>query len=491
MLPTGFRFIAFSVVILMLFGSLPLTAQENAAPLALVKGTVTQSSTCHNRFPEFAIDGDFNNDTFTCGGQPDPVWEVDMGEEVDIETIVIHNRNGNGSRLRDITVSILDFSGEGETVLYDSELLNPENTLGTYPDGPDQLTIDLLDETGNPVKGRVVRIQRTSDPDLSGSGGEGNNEEMDTLAMAEVEVLAEIPQQAPEFLNAPEDDMYVSGRGTYAVKLDIYARPADVTLTVVKPETGADITEEGVLTVTIADPEPEIIEVEVRAENDAGLTTAGWNLNKVSLPVEGLEYAGETFVFLVADNSMEGENTWLNYGTLRDFMKIGEPPLAEVEDVTAVRFDNPNIYRCESETPEGLVDANSTRSIEVWAYNDSIPGEETMVAWGHRGGPGGSNMGFNFGNHPNWGAVTHWGGGFADCPWREGGVAFAPDPNEWHHLVYTYDGTTTRVYIDGAMTNEEELGEGAIDTHDDPPIILGAQIPDHWELSGRITTSNH
>jgi hypothetical protein len=46
----------------------------------------------------------------------------------------------------------------------------------------------------------------------------------------------------------------------------------------------------------------------------------------------------------------------------------------------------------------------------------------------------------------------------------------------WHHLVYTYDGTTTRVYKDGLQSNFEVLGAGVIDTHSPSPITLAVQI---------------
>ena len=34
---------------------------------------------------------------------------------------------------------------------------------------------------------------------------------------------------------------------------------------------------------------------------------------------------------------------------------------------------------------------------------------ETIVAWGRRGGPDGSNMSFNYGANALFGAVGHWG----------------------------------------------------------------------------------
>src|SRR5688500_10562323 len=93
--------------------------------------------------------------------------------------------------------------------------------------------------------------------------------------------------------------------------------------------------------------------------------------------------------------------------------------------------------------PAGVVGLNPTRSIEVWVLNPVIDTEETIVAWGRRGGPDGSNMSFNYGVNGVFGAVGHWGAG-PDVGWNPAGGA--PQAGQWHHLVYTYDGTTARVY---------------------------------------------
>ena len=52
--------------------------------------------------------------------------------------------------------------------------LNPENELGS----PVSLTVDTGGATGN-----MIRIKRTPDPDLSGSGGAGNSDESAVLSL--------------------------------------------------------------------------------------------------------------------------------------------------------------------------------------------------------------------------------------------------------------------------------------------------------------------
>jgi hypothetical protein len=189
--------------------------------------TATQSSEYQGgQFPaRLAIDGVLDNFTHTGAGMNLPsTWEVDLGEANDIEEIIIHNRRGCcPSRLRDIAVFIL---GDGGDVLFESELLNPENALGggILDQGPETLRLNLFDLTGGVVKGRSVRIVRIPDEDLSGSGGLGNADEADVLSLAEVQVFTPVECPAAgdthcdparfEVASADGSD----GPGSYSVK---------------------------------------------------------------------------------------------------------------------------------------------------------------------------------------------------------------------------------------------------------------------------------
>src|ERR1041385_238363 len=73
---------------------------------------------------------------------------------------------------------------------YTSPLLNPENAGFTYPNGPAFLSNNLVTLTGGPVFGQFIRVRRTPDPDLSGSGGQGNTDEAAVLSLGEVVVNA-------------------------------------------------------------------------------------------------------------------------------------------------------------------------------------------------------------------------------------------------------------------------------------------------------------
>src|SRR5690606_19535483 len=130
----------------------------------------------------------------------------------------------------------------------------------------------------------------------------------------------------------------------------------------------------------------------------------------------------------------------------------------------------------------GIDGVNPTRSIEVWAYQGYARQEESLVAWGKRGGGDGTNVSMNYGNNSAWGAVGHWGA--PDIGWgpndgpNDSNVASPsmPSTGAWHHLVYTYDGAsqTTRIYIDGVESNFET--GVAMNTYADLPIQIGSQM---------------
>ena len=169
------------------FGDGPEAPPDPNANLAFGKPTL-QSSLCSAYSSDLAVDGNLGNFTHTCNTDNDATWEVDLGSMEPIGLIVLHNRTSCcGSRLRDITVSILN--ADGTQVLFESELLNPENELGAFPLGPANLTIDLVVETGGTVTGQIVRVKRAWDDDLSGGGDGSNLDEGNVLSLAEVQVF--------------------------------------------------------------------------------------------------------------------------------------------------------------------------------------------------------------------------------------------------------------------------------------------------------------
>ncbi|MBP7948115.1 MAG: lamin tail domain-containing protein [Verrucomicrobiales bacterium] len=171
-------------------------------------------------------------------------------------------------------------------------------------------------------------------------------------------------------------------------------------------------------------------------------------------------------------------NPWNNAGSLGgSFAPTGAAAVTAIPkndgsgNVNAVTFSAATQYYLSSFNVPASVTGQGARSVEVWAYNPATPTigvEETMVAWGRRGGgPNNSNMAFNYGSDARWGAVGHWGTA-NDVGWGmgnnvnpgSGATAGAfPATGQWHHLVYTYDGTATdRLFVDGVLVNQEIVG---------------------------------
>jgi hypothetical protein len=164
---------------------------------------------------------------------------------------------------------------------------------------------------------------------------------------------------------------------------------------------------------------------------------------------------------------------WTNTGSLGgSFAGTGIPEVVETEGVKGVNLSGD--YFVGPVAPASVTGVNPNRSIEVWAYNAVLTGEETMIAWGKRGGGDGTNISFNYSTDSAFGAAGQWGAG-PDIGWNG-----APAAGVWHHLVYTYDGGglpgvgTCRVYADGVLKNFET--QGGLNTFGPPlPFILGAQ----------------
>ncbi len=156
-----------------------------------LSGTAVQSTTLSGFGANLAINNNLGDFSHTLGTDPAPFWQVTLTNEMVIFSIVVNNRTSCcGSRLRDITIDVLATNDTGTITNFTSALLNPENTGFTYPNGPANLTLDLVALTGAPVRGRMVRVSRTPDPDLSGTGGQGNTDEAAALSLGEVTINA-------------------------------------------------------------------------------------------------------------------------------------------------------------------------------------------------------------------------------------------------------------------------------------------------------------
>ena len=201
------------------------------------------------------------------------------------------------------------------------------------------------------------------------------------------------------------------------------------------------------------------------------LMALGLVLSASHAALAGIIVAEKLLVDLRAEDLPYGVvgGAWINHGTLADFTAVGAPVVEDVAGRKCVTFDGSSHFQGPSSSP-GLEGRAPTSSIEIWVYNPEVPKEESMVSWAHRGGPDGTNMAFNYGYSPDFGAVGHWGDD-ADIGW-EGPHSPYPEANNWWYLVYTHDGTTTRLYVNGEFEAEEDQ---SLNTHGGTPIRVAAQ----------------
>jgi len=102
--------------------------------------------------------------------------------------------------------------------------------------------------------------------------------------------------------------------------------------------------------------------------------------------------------------------------------------------------------------PETMCGGTS-QTIEAWVWDPQLQGEKTVVAWGRRNGPDGSNCTFGHGNSTAFGFLGGWG--FADI-----GITNVPSTlagQRWTYVVYTYDSASrvATIYQDGVLVNVE------------------------------------
>jgi hypothetical protein len=174
----------------------------------------------------------------------------------------------------------------------------------------------------------------------------------------------------------------------------------------------------------------------------------------------GGQASAEVIVNLDATQLAEGPlPTWPNKGTLPgDFVQTGTTPLSVVTtaNVKGVALSSTNNY-LGPVAPDTITGAGA-RTIEAWVYNPSGDSFETIIAWGRRGAEN-LNCAFSHGVNPTWGALGGWGAGDLDWAGKE---VFG----SWNYIVYTFDGTTSSVYSNGALANSEEvpLNTAAVDT---------------------------
>jgi hypothetical protein len=193
--------------------------------------------------------------------------------------------------------------------------------------------------------------------------------------------------------------------------------------------------------------------------------------------------------------------TWTNNGTVTgNFVReVNTPQVTTISGVKGVTLDGDNDWYVGPAAPVSVT-GNGSRSIEAWVYNPAAASEETVFAWGRRGGGDGTNMSFGHGTHDAFGAVGHWGNG-PDVGWdavqtNNDDPVGGDDQEEtgiWSFIAYTYDGSTTSVYTNGQLTRADvngPLNTHAVSTSNQPlPFVVGNQNEADGTRANAITGS--
>ncbi|GAA5116076.1 autotransporter-associated beta strand repeat-containing protein [Luteolibacter yonseiensis] len=194
------------------------------------------------------------------------------------------------------------------------------------------------------------------------------------------------------------------------------------------------------------------------------------------------EVAGTLLVELDAADFRTGAVKWPQHsqstGIPGDFVAKGSPTVQTVAGATAVVFDGDGDYFVGPMTTAALHAVGARHSVEIWVFQGNIRDQESVVSWGKRQGPDLTFAGFRYGADPDFGAIARWGA----C---ESAFEDLPPPGMWHHLVYTYDGVSQAVYVDGKLDNTKTVSK--LDAHDMLPIHLGVELSGDMKPEGQFT----
>ena len=178
-------------------------------------------------------------------------------------------------------------------------------------------------------------------------------------------------------------------------------------------------------------------------------------LTLLALPFPALaviQTSGTLMMDLRASGFTTGQATWANVSAPAfAFGALGTPRRETLDGAAAVVFDGSDSFQSPANAPAILCNNNPV-SVEVWAWNGNHSTTEPMISWGTTTGLR-TGISFNFAKCCKVaavadGALSH--NGF-DQDWGAGAVP--PQAGRWHHLVYTWDGVTSRCYADGTLAS--------------------------------------
>ncbi len=180
----------------------------------------------------------------------------------------------------------------------------------------------------------------------------------------------------------------------------------------------------------------------------------------------------EPIVRLSAENLPEGPlDVWVNEGTLGGEFRVEDPehrPLVErVARRQAVTYGRDGWMKSTFTAPDGIT-GNSPFTLIVRIYAQEVGGKEVHTSWSSRPG---DTAEFAYG-HGREGAFTSFGSG--DTGFRRE----PPPARRWHHIAYTYEPGSFRIYVNGDLDFERDYN---LSTKPGEPMYLGTA----WYTSGR------
>ncbi|MDE0636153.1 MAG: LamG domain-containing protein [Candidatus Poribacteria bacterium] len=112
-------------------------------------------------------------------------------------------------------------------------------------------------------------------------------------------------------------------------------------------------------------------------------------------------------------------------------------------------------------------------SIEAFVKVEASTGKWQGIVCKQRAGCADRNYGIWV--NPNTNALHAEIGANGQCGFNVGGQTVLTD-NEWHHLAFTFDGETGRVYVDGELEAEKA---NAVSFQSDTPLTIGTPQPEN------------
>jgi len=140
---------------------------------------------------------------------------------------------------------------------------------------------------------------------------------------------------------------------------------------------------------------------------------------------------------------------WKNAGALGGKFKTnGKAPVADfIAGKKALVFTGRESLTSSFNVPLSLA-GNNSYTVSFWAYAPQLKDENPLLAWSNNNDQLTAAT-FGYGTNRDFGAAQH--SGFADLQYTHSQQL----ASKWHHVAITFDGTFEKVYVDGALNNQE------------------------------------